>query len=104
MLVFTRHSVRAEHIHHATIITLTFIQAIVFEQTVFLDPCTVDNDFCLLIGGSELGRNASDTSTLLDLILYLLCNTTTSGIALEAAHFNLTAEQYVHQSSVNDVR
>ena len=104
MLVFTSHSVRAKHIHHTTVITLTFIQAIVFEQAVFLNPCTVDDDFCLLIGSSELGRNASDTATLLDLVLYLLGNTTTSGITLETAHFDLTAEQYVHQSSVNYVR
>ena len=59
------------------------------EDKAAQDPCAIDDNFRLLIGSSELGRNASDTAFLLNLILHLLGNTPTSRITLKTAHFNL---------------
>lgn len=103
MLVLTRHCIGAKHVHHLAVIRLALVQGSVFEQTMLFDPCAVDNDFRLLVGGGELGGDVGDTALFLHLLLNLLGNSPTCGIGLEAAGLHLVPDEDFRQPSVHDV-
>lgn len=104
MLILTCDSIGAKHIHHLTVVRLSLIEGSVLEQTMLFDPCAVDDDFRLLVGGSELGRDMCNAVFLFDLLLYLLSYAPTCGVGFKTAGLDLIPYKDFHQPSVHDVR
>ena len=104
MFVFSSNGVGTKHFHHFSVIRLFLVKRSIFEQAMFFNPSTIDNDFGFFVSGSELGSNMSNAAFFLNLFLYLFINSTPGRVTFKTTHLYFISNKDFYQPCVNDVR